>query len=305
MSGATPKRKFRLDGVFPPLPTPFDKDDNIDFNAWKKNVALWEKIPFKGYVLGGSCSELPYISPEERLALIRETRKLISNDRLIIGGSTCESTKATCELSIAMAKEGADAVLVLPPFYFKSNMSDAVLLDHFTTVANRSPIPVLIYNYVAITGFDLPLSVLTKLAAHPNIVGIKDTDVTKIGGLSVATQNEQFDILEASAGCLLAGILAGSVGSINGLCVVYGEAVCQLYELSMSKQYEKARELQMKLVEPEITIFWKHGVPGLKAAMDILGYYGGPPRKPLHPVTDVARAEIRACLKKSGFFKNL
>ncbi|CAH0382212.1 unnamed protein product [Bemisia tabaci] len=297
------ERQFSLNGVFPPLPTPFDQNENVDFDALRKNLSLWEKIPFKGYMVGGSNSELPFVSPAERLSIVKEARKVISDDKLLIGGSTCESTKATCELSEAMAKEGADGVLVLLPFYFKSRMNEAAILDHYTTVADKSPVPVVIYNMPIVTGIDIPISVLTKLSSHPNILGVKDGDVVKLAGIKLATEGQKFEILAGSAGYLLPGILAGCVGGINGLAVVFGEAVCQLHQLAMSRQYEKAIELQMKLIQPDLMLMREYGVPGLKAAMDILGYYGGPPRKPLQPIKEADHGRIRECLIKSGFFK--
>nr|XP_018898137.1 PREDICTED: 4-hydroxy-2-oxoglutarate aldolase, mitochondrial-like isoform X3 [Bemisia tabaci] len=261
------KRNLSFDGIFPALPTPFDKDENIDFDALKKNLARWEKIPFKGYVVGGSYT-----------------------------------TKATCELSKSMGEAGADAVMVLLPFYYRTRLNEEAIIDHFTTVANASPVPLVIYNNPLTTGVDIPISAYIKLAAHPNIVAVKDGDVSKLSGTKLATHEHNFAVLSNGAGFLVSAMVAGAVGSINSLGAILGETVCEVHQLVSSGQYDEAIQLQMKLVEPDLMLrMTGHSVPGMKAAMDILGYYGGPVRKPLQPLNNSDREKVKECLKKSGF----
>nr|XP_018898133.1 PREDICTED: 4-hydroxy-2-oxoglutarate aldolase, mitochondrial-like isoform X1 [Bemisia tabaci]XP_018898134.1 PREDICTED: 4-hydroxy-2-oxoglutarate aldolase, mitochondrial-like isoform X1 [Bemisia tabaci] len=296
------KRNLSFDGIFPALPTPFDKDENIDFDALKKNLARWEKIPFKGYVVGGSYSEAPSVDPGERLAIVKETRKVISDSKILIGGSSCLSTKATCELSKSMGEAGADAVMVLLPFYYRTRLNEEAIIDHFTTVANASPVPLVIYNNPLTTGVDIPISAYIKLAAHPNIVAVKDGDVSKLSGTKLATHEHNFAVLSNGAGFLVSAMVAGAVGSINSLGAILGETVCEVHQLVSSGQYDEAIQLQMKLVEPDLMLrMTGHSVPGMKAAMDILGYYGGPVRKPLQPLNNSDREKVKECLKKSGF----
>ncbi len=123
-------------------------------------------------------------------------------DKLVLAGSGCESTRATIQMTADMAEAGADAAVVITPSYFKTKMTGPVLEQHFTAVANASPIPVVLYSVPANTGIDLPVDVVTRLSRHPNIVGIKDSggDITKIGEMVSATEQEDFQVNLYTAG---------------------------------------------------------------------------------------------------------
>ncbi|KAG8273461.1 4-hydroxy-2-oxoglutarate aldolase, mitochondrial [Homalodisca vitripennis] len=178
------RRTLSLDGVFVPLTTPFNLPrQEINYEKLNFNLNKYEKIPFAGYVVAGSNGEAPYLVPEERIELVRQVRRTVDKSKSVIGGATHESTKIACELCKEMAKVGADGVLVMAPFYFKKRMTDEAIMNHYTRVADESPIPVVIYNMPFVTGIDISIPVLAKLAHHPNIRGVKDGDKKKEANL--------------------------------------------------------------------------------------------------------------------------
>ncbi|XP_050540471.1 4-hydroxy-2-oxoglutarate aldolase, mitochondrial-like [Daktulosphaira vitifoliae] len=292
---------FNLKGVFIPIPTPFKSDGNIDYKALKINFERWEKIPFRGYCVGGSNGEGPYLKAEEKLEMVSNVRKMIGKDRLLIVGTTCESTKQTCELSKAVADVGADGVLVMSPFYFKTRMTENSLYDHFTSVADTCPVPLIVYNMVPVTGIDLSVKILKKMAMHPNIKGVKDKDMGKLAAIYNETKDLDFEVVAGSASYLLAAMLVGCSGGINGLAAVLGEPLCEMHKLASEEQWKKALILQRKLVNIDILLMQECGPAGLKFAMDTLGYQGGPCRSPLPDISIELKHQIKSELERSGF----
>ena len=154
-----------ISGIYPPIVTPFDVAEHIDWVALEKNINIWNKIPFRGYVVQGSNGEYAYMEKEERLQLVKKVKECMSENKLLIAGSGCESTRSTVELTNEMAGEGADAALVVTPCFYKSGMNDAALMSHYTRVADESKIPIILYNVPPNTGIDLN-SEVAKLIAY-------------------------------------------------------------------------------------------------------------------------------------------
>lgn len=147
--------KMDISGIYPPITTPFDKEENIDWTALKSNMDKWNSVPFRGYVVQGSNGEYAYMTASERLELVSRVKGMMSDGKLLIAGSGCESTRATIEMTNGMADAGADAALVVTPCFYKSGMTDDAMLAHFTKVADNSKIPVILYSVPANTGLDL------------------------------------------------------------------------------------------------------------------------------------------------------
>ena len=232
-----------------------------------------------------------------------QVKESISSDKLLLAGSGCESTRHTIEMSKDMAAAGADVVLVITPNYFKAKMSGEAFFNHFKAVADESPVPVVLYNVPANTGVDMGWDVAAKLAKHPNIIGMKESngDVTKIGRLVYETRNENFEVMAGSAGFLLGSLNVGAVGGVSALANVLPNEVAQLQELFESGEHEKARELQHRLIGPNGAVTKLFGVPGLKRAMEWFGYFGGPTRKPLLPLTSEEEQRLRQSFTSTGF----
>jgi len=288
-----------LKGIYPPICTPFDTTESIDWDKLAFNMKKWNKEDLRGYLVEGSNGEYCYLSQDERVEFVRRVKSL-SGDKLLLAGSGCESTKATIEMTNAMAEAGADAAVVITPFYFKAKMSAIALEEHFTAVADVSSIPIILYSVPANTGIDLAVDVITRLARHPNIIGIKDSggDITKIGQIVADTVGDDFQVLAGSASFLLPALAIGAVGGICALANVLPQQICNLQKLFDEGRYEEAKLLQHKLIEPNSAVTKLHGVPGLKSSLDWFGYYGGPCRKPLRPLSETETQQLRQAFAK-------
>ncbi|NWQ94576.1 HOGA1 protein, partial [Burhinus bistriatus] len=294
---------LNLGGIFPPLATPFSPTQEVDYAQLEGNLRRYASIPFRGLVVLGSNGEYPYLAPRERMEVVSCVRQALPRDRLLLAGSGCESTQATIELTVSMAEAGADVALVVTPCYYRGAMSSAALVQHYTEVADASPIPVVLYSVPANTGLDLSLEAVLALAQHPNIVGIKDSggDITRMGLMVHKTQQEDFQVLAGSAGFLLASYALGASGGICALANVLGAPLCQLDRLCREGRWQEARDLQHRLIEPNMAVTRRFGIPGLKKAMEWFGYYGGPCRAPLAPLSPPQVEELRGTFSTNGW----
>ena len=230
-------------------------------------------------------------------------RQFADKDKLVLAGSGCESTAQTIALTVAMAQAGADAAVVVTPCYFKAKMKANELKFHYEAVASASPIPIVLYSVPANTGIDLPADIVKELAAHPNIVGMKESggDVAKIGRMVYETRNEDFQILAGSASFLLPALHVGAVGGICALANALPSECAQLQQLYEAGRNEEAVALQHRLIAPNAAVTKDFGVPGLKAALEWFGYYGGPCRKPLLPLDNNELVKLKGSFADQGF----
>jgi 4-hydroxy-2-oxoglutarate aldolase len=290
-----------LSGIFPPIPTPFEADGRLALGRLTENVERWNGLPLRGYVAGGSNGEFPFLTLDERVDVVRAVRRAAAPGRMLLAGSGMESTRATVDLTRRMADAGAEAVLVVTPGYYRSRMSAGALTKHYAAVADASPIPVVLYNVPANTGVDLPIEAAVELSRHPNIAGMKESggDVTKIARI-LATCDPKFQVLAGSAGFFLAALAVGAVGCIAALANVAAAPLDHLQSAFRSGEAETARGIQQRLVEANVAVTSMFGVPGLKAAMDAIGFYGGPVRSPLQSLTKDERDRLMAILRSAG-----
>ncbi|XP_038065460.1 4-hydroxy-2-oxoglutarate aldolase, mitochondrial-like [Patiria miniata] len=295
--------KVDLSGVFPPIVTPFDEKENVNYDELTNNLQRWNSMPLRGYVVQGSNGEYVFLNKEERVEMVRRVRQATPADKLILAGSGCESTRDTIEMSKMMGDAGADALLVVTPFYFKSMMTSEALINHFTKVADNSPVPVILYSVPANTGLDLPVDVAVALSKHPNIIGMKESggDVTKIGLIVHQTKDNNFQMLAGSAGFFLQSLSVGAVGGVCALANVLGREVCQVQTFFSDGKMEEAMKLQHRLIEPNSAVTKRFGVPGLKTAMEWFGFYGGPVRNPLLPTSEAHKEQLREAFTRNGF----
>lgn len=290
-----------LAGLFPPIPTPFREDGDVDHDHLQSNLNRWNSEPLNGYVLGGSNGEYVFLTPDERVEAVRVARKMTPPGRLLIAGSAMESTCETIALTRRMAEAGADAAIVVTPSYYKGRMTAAALEHHYRQIADASPIPIALYNVPANTGVDMPAQVAINLATHPNIIGMKESggDVAKIGFMVRETPDD-FQILAGSAGFLLGALAVGAVGGVAALANIAAAPLARMMECFRKGEMAEARAIQLQFVEANAVVTARFGVPGLKAAMDMLGYYGGPVRSPLMPLSEEDKAALRKVLVKAG-----
>ncbi|CAK8691206.1 unnamed protein product [Clavelina lepadiformis] len=297
-------RLSKLGGIYPPIPTPFSSSGSVAYDKLKENLNVWNNHDFAGYIVQGSNGEYPYLTNSERVEVVYKVKESIAEHKMLIAGSGCESTSATIEMSNAMAKAGADAVLVVTPSFYKNQMLSNALYEHYIAVADKCNVPVILYNVPGNTGINIPIDTVADLSSHPNIIGIKDSggDISRIGLIVHETKSsESFQVLAGSAGFLLASYAVGAVGGVCALANVLGNEVCELHRLCLAGRWKEAKALQHRLIAPNAAVTAKYGVPGLKAAMDWFGLHGGQPRSPLQPLNELDKRSVRKSFEENGF----
>jgi len=297
-------KAISMAGIYPPIPTPFDASGEMDLKAFARNFERWNRFPLSGYVVLGSNGEFPYLSEPEKLTLFEAARKLIPSDKLFMAGTACESAHSTIALTKKAAALGADVAILITPSYYKSRMDAAGLSHYYQSVADASPIPVSMYNMPANTGVDMAADVIIKLSQHPNIVGLKDSggNLAKIGEV-VRYARPGFQVLAGSAGFLYPALCMGAVGGVLALANIAPQQCCDIVSLFKHGKHEDVRELQQRMIPPNTAVTARFGVPGLKAALDMLGFYGGPPRSPMLPLPDAQKESLRNIMVEAGILQ--
>lgn len=292
-----------FEGIYPPIPTPFDADGAFALDRLQANIAKWNTAQpeLSGYVVIGSNGEAPHLSLNEAVQLVAATRRAALPSMKVIAGTGQLSTWATIEVTKRAIDAGADVALVLTPFYYKGRMTDDALKRHFFAVADASSVPVLIYNVPANTGFNIPMSVVPELAAHENIAGIKDSlgDINQLAEMIRLTRGSKFEVLSGSYGALLPAMTFGMRAAILAAAnVAPGECV-SMVQAARAGRWQEAGELHLRLLPVARAVTTRYGVPGLKAALDLRGYFGGIPREPLLPLSDGERADVEKILREA------
>ena len=285
--------RLNLSGVFPPLTTPFAADGSVDLKALAANIQKYNQTRLAGYVVVGSTGESVYLREAEKLRVFETARAAAAPGKILIAGTGCESTAETLELTRRAAGLGYGAALVRTPAYFKSQMTEAALERHYRAVADASPIPVLVYSVPQFTGLAVSAALVVRLAAHPNIVGVKESsgDVRLIEEIARQVPPE-FTVLVGSASAFYAALGAGARGAVLAVACALPEMCVELYEAWSRGDPARAQAVQQRLLEPTAAVTTRFGIAGLKFALELRGYAGGPARPPLLPLDAAARAEI-------------
>ncbi len=293
-----------LKGVFAPIPTPFDDNGEIAFDRLQENLSRWADTRLTGLVVLGSNGEFVYLTDKEKVAVLEATRRHFPGDRPIIAGTGAESTRATIELTRRAADVGCDAALVLTPHYYGGGMTDAALTRFYHDVADASPIPIMLYNMPRNTGLNMSATLVSHLAQHQNIVGIKDSggNIVQISQIIDGTPDD-FSVFAGSGSFLLPSLVMGAVGATMAVANVLPDHCAEIVDQFYAGNLGKAVELQHGIIEANAAVTSRWGVPGLKAALDLIGYYGGLPRQPLLSVTDEDREELKRILTETGAFR--
>jgi dihydrodipicolinate synthase/N-acetylneuraminate lyase len=344
-----------LHGIFPPITTPFYPDGNLYFKKLEANVDRYSKTPVAGIVALGSTGEAILLSDQERREVLKITRDAAAPHKVLIAGTGIESAVETLCLTEYAAGLGYDVAMVRTPHYYKKQMQPANILTFYRTVADRSPLPVIIYNFPQATGYDIPAEIVIELAEHPSLIGIKESsrDVEKVRRMVAGTRHvkrgatvtETFDavtprMLQAASqgngqgGELIAvGALAGTsnasssavsvisglktrqkevgfqvlvgaaqklepslqVGAVGGILAFADAAPTACYEIYAAWKegsIDLARLKQERIAKAAQRVVGDLGIPGMKHAMDFNGYFGGPARLPLLPLTADVKAEV-------------
>jgi dihydrodipicolinate synthase/N-acetylneuraminate lyase len=345
-----------LHGIFPPITTPFYPDGRVYFKKLEANVEHYSKTPVAGIVVLGSTGEAIMLSDEERRQVLRTARESCAPHKVLIAGTGAESAIETLQLTEYAAELGYDAALIRTPFFYRSQMQPPNMLAFYRAVADRSPLPVIIYNVPPFTNYDMPAELVVELSQHPNIIGIKESsgDVEKVRRMAAATKHVKrsatvtatfdavtprmmkaaqaessngggelvsvaaltgsktlqvapvapasalktrqkevgFQILVGAAQKLHPSLEAGAVGAILAFACPAPTACYEVYAAWKEGDQSLAGLKQERILQPAQRVASGLSVPGMKYAMDFNGYYGGPPRLPLLPLTADLKAEV-------------
>ena len=357
-----------LCGIFPPITTPFYPDGKVYFKKLEHNVERYSRTPVAGVVVLGSTGEAVMLSDAERRDVLESARGAAAPSKVLIAGTGIESAIETLRLTEYAAELGYDVALVRTPHFYRKQMHAANLLAFYRTVADRSPLPVLIYNVPPFTAYDIPAETVVELAEHPNIIGIKESGgdvekvrkmvegtrhikrsaavtetfdavtprmlaaaagssanggrelvqvgalnggaatspqsspppaskpssaaVTVIGNLKTRQKEVGFQVLVGAAQKLLPSLEAGAVGGILAFACPAPTACYEIYAAWKEGDADLSRLKQERIMKAAQRVGSDLGISGLKYALDWNGYYGGPARLPLLPLTAEVKAEV-------------
>jgi 4-hydroxy-2-oxoglutarate aldolase len=293
---------MRLKGIFAATTTPFEAaTGDVDVAGFRRNAQFLLDAPLAGLVLFGSTGEGVLVDADERGELLAVAREM-TGDRLLLAGTGAESTRATIRLCRAAAAAGVDAVLVQPPGYFRSLMTAPALVAHYTAVADASPVPVVLYQVpLPFRSVDLDLPLIARLSQHPNIIGVKDStgDLDALREL-VRSTADGFAVIVGTAAVLQDALEAGACAGILALAAIAPEECAAIHALWQSGEREGAARIQAVAAPLHRAIVARFGVPGVKAALDLLGLAGGSPRSPLQALGAAERAMVAEAMNAAS-----
>ncbi|HUF14235.1 MAG TPA: dihydrodipicolinate synthase family protein [Longimicrobiales bacterium] len=288
-------------GLLLPVTTPFDPvtGDTAPVH-FRENLRRWATQGVDGFVLFGSTGEGVLLDEEEKRGLVAYARD-VAPGLTLVAGAGAESTRQVVRLAIAMADAGADAVIVQPPSYYGGTLPPEALRDHFQAIADASPVPVILYNIPKYTHVTMEAGLVQELARHENVVGIKD---------SSGDQKRLAEFTEVCAGAcavfvgsgtlMFAGLELGAAGGILAVGLLAPEICARILQLHGADRKPEAGRLQERIAPVHREIVTRLGVPGIKAALDLLGYAGGAPRSPLRPLRSRERDVVTTTLRQTG-----
>ena len=355
-----------LSGIFPPITTPFYPDGEVYYKKIESNVERYSRTPVAGIVVQGSTGEAILLSDQERRDVLKAALAAAAPNKVMIAGTGIESAAETLRLTEYAAELGYDAAMVRTPHYYKKQMLPANLLAFYRTVADRSALPVIIYNFPQATGYDIPAEIVIELAGHPNIIAIKESSgnldkvksmvegtrhvkrqatvtetfeavtprmikaaaaesekqsrelvsiaavtataaeaplhpsasapsssaVTVVGKLKTRQKEVGFQVMVGAAHQLEPSLGLGAVGAILAFACPAPMACYEIYAALKDGDAALAREKQERVRLAAQRVVGDLGVPGVKYAMDLNGYYGGPSRLPFLPLSGEQKSEI-------------
>ena len=290
-----------LMGVFAPITTPFDEKGEVAYNKLIDNMKFYAKSGLKGYLALGSNGENKSLTTEEKTKVLDTIIKHKGTNQFVMAGCIFESTKETIEFAKIAEGLGSDFITLLPPSYFKKEMTDGVLLRYFSDVANNVKKTCLVYNAPQFCGGTvLSVSLIKDLAKHPNIIGVKDSsNAANIESYLFAVR-DSFNVIPGSANFFMNALFMGANGGVISLANIFPDMTCQLFDLVVAKKYEEAFKLNEKVIQTNKSVSGTGGVAAVKYAMDLAGLHGGNPRLPLLPLGDDVKKKIEDYLKKEG-----
>jgi 4-hydroxy-2-oxoglutarate aldolase len=294
---------LNLSGIIAAIPTPFGQDGEVAHEKLKQNLQYWNQTEMLGYLALGSTGEFPHLAAEEKLAVLQTVRDNMAPEKLLLVGCGDLATRNAILFSQQAKQYGADALVVVTPFYYKKLLQEEQLAVHYRRIADASPIPILIYLIPQFAGMYLMPETIAALAQHPNIIGLKESsgDLQALNDLFRELGPTEFSVMVGSPLILQKAYSAGATGAILAAAAVAPRACLELEKAYKWAQHARADVLQERLGTLARTITVP-GVGHLKFAMDQVGLYGFLPRSPLPVPSEEEEEEIIQVIEESGFY---
>ena len=285
---------MKLHGIFPPIATPFNHEGELWKVKVQHNIEKWNRTGLAGYVVCGSTGESVMLTTEEKIQLWEWVAQYAAPEKLLVAGTGVESVRETVALSNRVAEMGYKVAMVRTPHYYKNLINNAAAqMLYFRAVADQSKIPLIIYNWPQVTGVDIPAEAVAELSHHPNIIAIKESSGNLEKVMQMIRETKPgFQVLTGSAPTLAPSFAVGCVGAVLAFANAAPYATISIWEAHRTREPEAAMDWQKRISRAAVLVTTKYGIPGLKHAMDLAGYYGGPPRLPLVCPTPAAKKEI-------------
>lgn len=299
-----PEAQFsdRLAGVFIPVTTNFDAvTGEVAPVSFRENLRKWVQQPIDGILLFGSTGEGVLLDEDEKARLTAFAREVVPAGFPLLAGVGADSTRATVRQAKQVAGQGADAVLIHPPPYFGAYLSPAAMAAHFREVAEQSPVPVLIYHMPKYTKVTLEAGLIGELTRHPNVVGVKDSsgDIKRFAEYTDACERG-CRLFVGNGSLLYTALELGAAGGIVAVGLIAAELCAAVVRHFRDGNGPKAGEAQNRLTPLHKEIVAQYGAVGLKAALELLGFAGGPPRAPLRALGGKERQAVARVMHEAG-----
>jgi 4-hydroxy-2-oxoglutarate aldolase len=289
----------KLEGVLAPVVTTFYAETGeLDLASFAANVRAHLAAGLHGILVAGSTGEAALLDQDERSALVDAARELTPKDKWLLVGTGAESTRTCLRQTRDAARRGADAVLVVAPHYYGNAMTAEALMQHYWRVAEESPIPVMLYTIPKYMHFALAPQLVSELAAHPNIIGMKDSSGNKeLLASYMNSASGSFAVFVGNAQIFHHALMGGAVGGILAAAMFAPQIALEIYDLHRKGDHAGADAAQARLVPLGAKIVGELGVPGVKAAFDRVGLKGGPVRSPLMALDETQSAVVDELLR--------
>jgi 4-hydroxy-2-oxoglutarate aldolase len=285
----------KMAGIFVPICTPFGDDEAVDYDALVFNLGRYSHSGVLGYLALGSNGENRSLTEEEKLQVLSTIISHKGVGQVVMACATYDAQRDTERFLQQAADLGADFGLVLSPGYFRKQMTEEVLYRYFLTLADASPIPLLLYNAPGFCGVTISPALVGRLAEHPNIVGMKDSAPSGIEQF-LKFESESFHVLAGSAAFLFPAMMNRSVGGTVSLANSFPNIVMELFRYGQARDDVRGVPLHARVTRINKAISGPYGPAGVKAAMNLGGFKGGIPRRPLLPLSEAQVEKIRQIL---------
>ncbi len=291
----------KLSGIYAPITTPFVNGE-VAYDKLKLNMQRYRETGLTGFFVLGTNGESMFLTQFEKLKILEVVLQEKASHQIVMAGAGYESTHQTISFSKEVAEMGADFVSILTPSYFKKRLTDDAMIGYYTDVADAVLIPVIAYNAPGFTGMTLTSKVVEMISRHPNVSGMKDTSK---GNMStyLSVVGEDFDILSGTVSTLFESMLLGAKGGVVSLANAFPASCCELYDACKAVDLHKARRMHYMLIKLNKSISGSFGVAGVKYAIEVAGYHGGDPRKPLLPIGEEGRQSIKKGIIEAGLME--